>query len=238
MAVYAPRPEIGFTQPRMIACPAEWARFEEAERDFLDAENERLLYVAATRSGTCLVVSGRDKRPGENPWRPLAEDLAAAGLHQDPGPQPAPSRLQISVSLADVEEGANGINERWSGVRKATYRVEAVKAAALASASSRSDSQFRSAASGEKPVDVELAEGATQAERGVEWGEDIHVLLEAAMRRPDADLESLARSLTREREHAVDEDQRAKDLLNCVQTVRNSADLEAALVRASNARAG
>ena len=41
------------------------------------------------------------------------------------------------MSLADVEEGMNRINERWSGVRKATYRVEAVKAAALASASSR-----------------------------------------------------------------------------------------------------
>ena len=114
MAVYAPRPEIGFTQPRLIACPVEWARFEEAERDFLHAENERLLYVAATRSGTCLVVSGRDKRPGENPWRPLAEDLAAQGLHEDPGPQLAPSRPQVSVNVADVEASAeNLINERW-----------------------------------------------------------------------------------------------------------------------------
>ena len=43
------------------------------------------------------------------------------------------------------------------------------------------------------------------------------------MRRPDADLESLARSLTREREHEEDEDQRVKDLLTAVQTVRQSA---------------
>ena len=36
------------------------------------------------------------------------------------------------------------------------------------------------------------------APMGVEWGEDMHVLLEAAIRKPNANLESLARSLTRE----------------------------------------
>ena len=88
MAVYAPRPETGFAQPRLIACPLEWARFEETEREFLEAENERLLYVAATRSGTCLVVSGRDKRPGDNPWRSLAEDLRPRNCTKTPARSP------------------------------------------------------------------------------------------------------------------------------------------------------
>ncbi len=222
MAVYAPRPEIGFTQPRLIACPLEWARFEEAERDFLEAENERLLYVAATRSGTCLVVSGRDKRPAENPWRSLAEDLAAHELHQDPGPQPAPSRPQVSVGLADVEAGASAISQRWSAVGKPTYRVEAVKAAALAGASSPSESQFRAEASGAKPVDVEPAEPATQAERGVDWGQDMHNLLDAAIRRPDRDLESLARSLLREAERDEHDDHWLQQLLKTARKVQQS----------------
>ena len=42
------------------------------------------------------------------------------------------------------------------------------------------------------------------------------------MRRPDADLLSLARSLTREREGDFDAEDRSKDLVATVQTVRRS----------------
>src|SRR5262249_4418766 len=59
-------------------------------------------------------------------------------------------------------------------------------------------------------------------EAGVAWGEDIHELLEAAMRGRDAGLESLARSLTRERAGVVDEDKRVQKLLECVRAVRQS----------------
>jgi ATP-dependent exoDNAse (exonuclease V) beta subunit len=50
------------------------------------------------------------------------------------------------------------------------------------------------------PVTAGGLEDVTAGEHGVEWGEDLHSLLEAAMRQPAASLESLARSLTRERE--------------------------------------
>ena len=222
MAVYGPRPETGFSQPRLIACPVEWARFEEAERDFLEAENERLLYVAATRSGTCLVVSGRDKRPGDNPWRSLVEDLAAGKQHEDPGPQPAPSRGKVNVDLAQVEDAVSEINKRWSVVRKDTYRVEAVKAAALAGTSSGADLQPGGAAVGAKPVDVEPAEPTRQAERGVAWGQDMHKLLDVAMRRRDRDLLSLARSLAQEGELEEHDEDWVQQLVKTAHQVRQS----------------
>ena len=50
------------------------------------------------------------------------------------------------------------------------------------------------------PLRAGQLEDVTAGEHGVEWGEDLHSLLEAAMRQPAANLESLARSLTRERE--------------------------------------
>ena len=206
----------------MIACPPEWARFEETERDFLQAENERLLYVAATRAGTCLVVSSREKRANENPWRSLTDDLSDRGIHEDPGPQSAPSRSQVRVRAEDVEAGVKQINDRWTAVRQPTYKVEAVKAAALSRALPPSDARTAAGDSGGSSLEVDSGNSVAAGERGVEWGEDMHVLLEAAMRQPGVDLESLARSLTRERELVDDDDHRVKLLSTTVEQVRQS----------------
>ena len=68
----------------------------------------------------------------------------------------------------------------------------------------------------DEPSDSSLA-----GEHGVEWGEDLHALLEAAMRTPGADLEGLARSLSRVREN--NNDDRVGALLTSVQSVQQSA---------------
>ncbi len=223
MAVFAPKPEDGFAQPRLIACPNEWPRLEEAESDFLKAENDRLLYVAATRAGSCLIVSHREKSANQNPWRTLADDLSNHGVHEDPGPQSVPMRPKVRVSLADIEAGRQLIDDRWSAVRQGTFKVEAIKAAALGRARPVIDRSAHVADSIEAPVAAAQGDASAAGEHGVEWGEDMHVLLEAAMRRPDADLESLARSLTRTRERDDDDDQRVQLLLATVQNVRQSA---------------
>ena len=57
---------------------------------------------------------------------------------------------------------------------------------------------------------------------GVDWGQDMHNLLDAAIRRPDRDLESLARSLVRERESGEHDDQWVQQLLKAVQKVLQS----------------
>ena len=114
MAVYAPRPPQGYARPDLIACPTDWPRLEEAEHDFLQAENERLLYVAATRAGACLVVSHREARAKESPWHPLAEDLAEQAAHQDPGEQSSPPRQHVNVTAADLRIARENIDERWN----------------------------------------------------------------------------------------------------------------------------
>ncbi len=58
------------------------------------------------------------------------------------------------------------------------------------------------------------------AEHGVEWGEDVHAMLEAAMKHPNADLMSLARSLNRERDG---DSTRVNALVACVKAVAQSA---------------
>ena len=69
-------------------------------------------------------------------------------------------------------------------------------------------------------TDDEPAADTDPGEHGVEWGEDIHIMLETAMREPDVNLAYLARSLTHEREG---DDERVQALLDCVRAVQQSA---------------
>jgi ATP-dependent helicase/nuclease subunit A len=222
MAVYAPRPEGSLATPRPLAMPADWAQKEDAETDFLRAENERLLYVAATRAGACLVVSERAKRPKENPWHSLAESLADRETHQDPGTQVAPPRPQVSVRLDDVISARNEIDRRWSILRETTFDVGAIKELALREKRAGTEPAQDAIPTPIRLEPSEEPEDEQPGETGVAWGEDIHELLEAAMRGRDAGLDSLARSLTRERDGIVDEDQRVQNLLECVRSVKQS----------------
>ncbi len=56
----------------LLACPLGWEDLERREREFQAAENDRLLYVAATRAGACLMVTQRAAAPREtrgSAWR-------------------------------------------------------------------------------------------------------------------------------------------------------------------------
>jgi ATP-dependent helicase/nuclease subunit A len=228
MAVFEPRSSVGYAAPRVLAQPSGWSRLKDKEREFQQAENERLLYVAATRAGTCLIVARREKRPKENPWHSLTEDLADREVHQDPGPQVRPARPEISITAQEIEDAETNIANRWDTLRRRSYTTEAIKQAALSGTESKSAlddllSPALAASADSKPA------GDTYAgEHGVEWGEDIHILLETAMRKPDASLEHLARSLTRDRDGERDgksegDDERVSALLDCVRAVQQSA---------------
>jgi len=58
-----------------IAQPAGWEAKTEVEREFMRAESDRLLYVAATRAKRLLVVSRYPSRPAIDPWSGLGEAL-------------------------------------------------------------------------------------------------------------------------------------------------------------------
>jgi ATP-dependent helicase/nuclease subunit A len=222
LAVYAPRPEGSLATPRPLALPSDWAKQEDIETGFLEAENQRLLYVAATRAGTCLVVSERSKRPKDNPWHSLAEALGDREPQKDPGAQVAPPRPQVSVAIDDVLSARDEIDRRWMTLRQPTFDARAIKEMALKEKQVVSDRERGAILTPAPPEASEEPEDEQPGEAGVAWGEDVHELLEAAMRGRDAGLENLARSLTRERDGIVDEDKRMQDLLECVRSVRQS----------------
>jgi ATP-dependent helicase/nuclease subunit A len=224
MAVIEPRQEGSHARPRIIALPTDWPRQEEAESDFQRAENDRLLYVAATRAGTCLIVSERGKLANENPWRSLAEKLGDREVHQGPGEQPPPLRPSVAVSLADALNAQKELAERWSTLRESTFEIKAVKKYAQDLAKQLGQLHKADGAPTRLPaLPKEPPEDEEDDETGPLWGDEVHRLLEATMRGRVSNLEGLARSVTRAREDQVDdEDAHVQKLLDCVRSVYKS----------------
>lgn len=158
------------TSLTILAQPESWDALAEKEHNFRDAENLRLLYVAATRAGCGLTISQRANYQNRNPWAYFDSQLREYGPLQDPGSQSAPPRPSVKVTDSDVAGALTIINERWGAARQPTYAVTSVKAAAV------KHGTF----------------SYSQGEHGTEWGSVLHVLLQSLMLNPESDLTSLA----------------------------------------------
>lgn len=167
-----------FGDAPLLAHPHDWEKFAAREAQFRQAEENRLLYVAATRARDQLIVSLRGNRPDLNPWNPLASALADVPALADPGEQAPPATDPVSVKSKDVAAIRSAIAERWQKVTAPTYAERAAKQVVF------------SAARQLPHTDNE----------GMRWGGVIHVLLQAAMRKAGADLHALAESALREAE--------------------------------------
>jgi len=163
MAVYGERR--GNQPVPLLACPVGWEAWAEEEERFEKAESARLLYVAATRAASRLIVSRRAKESARNPWAPLRPFLEDCPPLEDPGPvHPQPAETQVLLP-ADVEEAHAELAARWGAAAGPTYSVEAAKEISVA-----------------RPAPL------TGGEHGVEWGKVVHLVLETLMRSPGADV--------------------------------------------------
>ncbi len=154
----------------LIAEPEDWASYAEVEQPFLNAEADRLRYVAATRAKELLVISRWEKTGGIQPWRPFneflddAEEPAVPGRASAPAPRKADLSEKTRTRLAAVRKA------RLAGAKISSYAVESV-----------TGSTHR-----EIPAE-EKAGLATGPATGTAFGDLVHQLLEHAMRqRADA----------------------------------------------------
>ncbi len=159
-----------WVSPPVLAHPPGWDQLAASEQRFLDAETNRLLYVAATRAGVKLVISQRGKANEKNPWRLFDDYLPANTQFADPGPVSAKPASEVTIDPADWKNAVEAIEQRWHTVLQPTYAVQAIKESAIKG--------------GPKPHGAEKG--------GAEWGTVLHSLLEAAMKQPNADLRGLA----------------------------------------------
>jgi ATP-dependent helicase/nuclease subunit A len=175
---------------KVIAQPAGWDGKVAEELLYLDAEEARLRYVAATRARELLVV-GRWAKPGTGrPWGTFEQFLA--GVPELPVPTkvaiPAVQAPKISVASRTA---ANALREsEHSHGREATWSVTSVTAEARHIAKMARPVE----AMPDDPTKVVTADSpARRADAGMAWGTLIHGLLEHAMRHKHASRDDLRR---------------------------------------------
>ncbi len=205
---------------KLLGAHADWPQHELAEKPYLDAEQDRLLYVAATRARHMLVVSRWTGNQTQPAWGALNGFLASA--KELPIPQlvapPQPKALDCSIQ-AQLAAGAARVNAR-NVVREPSWSITSVTAEA------RHIARMTRAADAEPDDPTKVVSTDTPAHRadaGMAWGTLIHGLLEHAMRHKDAsreDLRRLAMWLT------VEEPQLRTVLDQAIETVQRVATAE------------
>ncbi len=176
-----------------IAQPSGWDELEEREAAFQEAELLRLLYVAATRAGSALVITQREKKNHFNRWSFFEPHLSDTPELPDPGEVTPESRPEELLESSAVRQAYEDISLRLERAARPSCVSRAAKQLAL---SGRDDEDY--------PYIYELAEGSQEpllsGEHGVEWGSAIHALLQVAMDVPDAELVSRAESILAEQD--------------------------------------
>lgn len=181
---------------RQLAEPPGWEQIRNLEKQFLEAEGKRLVYVAMTRAGSQLVISkpGSRRAASRNPWSAVAGEVADDQVLERP-PEPESNAVPTRrLAMTAPQDAAQESRRRWGRMVTPTYRLAAAK-------------------------EITVRGGVKQVaagEHGTEWGTVIHVLLEAAMARPGADLAALAATTLDEQQLDPREAPRAVDLVRAV----------------------
>ena len=89
----------------------------------------------------------------------------------DPGPAEAP-KSETAFTHQQADQASGQILQRWQSIARETYAVGAAKKLALSGKMARTTGQ----------------------EHGTEWGTVIHILLQAAIQNPTAELHPVAKA--------------------------------------------
>jgi ATP-dependent helicase/nuclease subunit A len=161
-----------------LAHPVGWEAHRRLEEKALEAERDRLRYVAATRAKELLVIC-RLAKPTEAaerawPWWRFQSYLEALEELQVPDSVPAPLRSEPDLS-PETRDGAARL--RAAGMERILVPSYALKAV----------TDFAPEVAGRK--------GVVKGPAGPVWGRLVHGLLELRLRTPKADLEAVGRVL-------------------------------------------
>ena len=93
--------QTGEFSSKMIGRPLNWDKYELEEKEYQDAEETRLLYVAATRAKNLLFISSSEKSNSKNPWEPL---LSFTDLDNDTYQIPMSSAAKTREALINKKQ--------------------------------------------------------------------------------------------------------------------------------------
>ena len=182
---------------KLLGEPADWSTHEAAELPYLVAEEDRLLYVAATRAREMLVVSRWPVKPaGSDAWGVLNGFLQGAKELVVPA-NVSPAAIEpADCSPAARDSATSRRVAAHQRVRTPSWSMTSVTAEARHIARMTRTVETEP----DDPTGVVRTDAPTnRADAGIAWGTLIHGLLEHAMRHPGAtrdDLRRLAMWLT------------------------------------------
>ncbi|MGK7311590.1 MAG: UvrD-helicase domain-containing protein [Candidatus Longimicrobiales bacterium M2_2A_002] len=207
---------------RVIARPPGWEEKEAEERRFEEAEQDRLLYVAATRAGERLVVARKSGDESRSVWAGLYDWIDAHGddLRLEPGSTPSPAELDVDADalVAAADRLAATRAERGA----ASYEV--ITATTLAKRPAPEEEAGADAAPVTAPL-PDPRDGPDPVFRGLSWGIAVHATLDAAGRGvAGSELRRVARSALLEAERPVTDGEPAEldELVGLVERVLES----------------
>ncbi len=206
---------------KLLGQHADWEQHKAAEEPYLAAEENRLLYVAATRAKAMLVVSCWNAQKGNPAWGVLNTALSAAKALPVPAkvkvacPKPAACSATIQAEAVGSRTAAETrVNQSSWSITSATAEAKHIATMTRASVPAAVDDATRVVAQ-DTP--------SHRADAGMAWGTLIHGLLEHAMRFPKStpeDLRRLAMWLT------VEEPQLRAVIDEAIETVQRVAKAE------------
>ena len=123
-----------------------------------------------------------------------------------------------AVQVADVRAGLAAISQRWERALPPSYAVQAAKAAAIDPSAWPKPAAPHSAEV-EKTRAVDASSASASGLGGEEFGSVVHLLLESAMRNPQADLAQLARTALAQHDLPI---AAAEEVLELIEGVRRS----------------
>lgn len=168
----------------------DWDTHEAAELPYLQAEGDRLLYVAATRARQLLVVSRWTGNANNGAWRVLDGFLAKARELPVPAAVAAPTVVPQDCSMAAQAAAAEAREKAHARVHRPSWSVTSVTGEArhIARMTRSVD------ASADDPSKVVVADSPShRTDAGQAWGTLVHGLLEHAMRHRAGTREDLRR---------------------------------------------
>jgi ATP-dependent helicase/nuclease subunit A len=186
LAVRAPRRQ-PWQPGKLLAVPVEWDEVEAREKLFKQAENDRLLYVAATRAGRELVICRPTWSRCQERWEKLIDSMKPPVL-PEPAPLPPPAVAPAAAPAPPLGEFVTALAERREHVTAPTYEVRAVKSLVRGGVGPGAA----------EPAGDEAAPERLAGEHGTEWGEVIHAVLEAAASAPIEELTAVAEAALEE----------------------------------------
>ena len=150
-------------QREVVAEPVGWEDAETEETRFLQGEELRLLYVAATRAENLLVVSTYEEKPDHGPWSPLYPHLKnvpelAYDDHSSHPTSETPSTKTPSVELEREQR-----DQFWQVVKKESFEVTQV--------------------TDDRPDITYTDEGRSATGKGAAYGTVIHQIFDDAINR-------------------------------------------------------